>query len=62
MFLSIPLRLPKRPVKVKIIIEEDNEAVGLKISSFSFAETQNSLKNRHPSFTDEVIEERRREL
>lgn len=52
----------KRPVKVTITIEEDDDAVGLKLSDFSFAETQNLLKNCNTSFSDEVIEERRREL
>lgn len=53
--------ITKKPVKVTITIEE-NEATELKLSDFSFAETQEFLKEYTTSFSDEVVEERRREL
>ncbi len=58
--LDRPLRT-KRPIKVIITIEE-NDIAGLKLSDFSFTETQDLLKDCMTSFSDEVIEERRSNL
>lgn len=58
--LDRPLKT-KRPIRIQLTILED-DLNGLKISDFSFIETQELLKDCDSSFADEVIEERRREL
>ena len=55
--LDRPLATSK-PLKVTISFEEDDKS-SLSLSDFSFAETQELLKNCNTSFSDEVIEERR---
>ena len=58
--LDRPL-ITEKPIKVTIsIIEEEKR--GLKLSDFSFLETQELLKDCKTSFSDEVIEERRKSL
>jgi hypothetical protein len=49
----------ERPIKVTISFEE-NEKSGLKLTDFSFLETQELLKDCNTSFSDEIIEERRK--
>jgi hypothetical protein len=51
----------KKPVRVTLILEEE-DSKQLKISDFSFAETQELLKDCTTSFSNEVIEERRHGL
>jgi hypothetical protein len=51
----------KKPIKVKVTFEEDKKEC-LVLSDFSFAETQDLLKDFKGSFSDEVIEERRNAL
>jgi hypothetical protein len=51
--------LTKKPVKVTISYEEE-EPSSLSLSDFSFSETQELLKDCKTSFSDEVIEERRK--
>ena len=58
--LDRPLRT-KKPMKVTIIFEEEIKT-NLKLSDFSFAETQELLKECETSFSDDVIEERRNAL
>jgi hypothetical protein len=48
----------KKPLKVVVTFEELNSK-RLELSDFSFAETQELLKDYNGSFSDEVIEERR---
>ncbi len=50
--------LTKKPLKVTISYEED-ELSSLTLSDFSFAETQELLKDCNTSFSDEVVDERR---
>mgnify|MGYP002476732826 CR=1 FL=1 len=52
--------LPKKPAKVIVIIVEEDEESSLSLSDFSFSETQELLKDCNTSFSDEVIEERRK--
>jgi hypothetical protein len=56
--LDKPLRT-KKPIKVTILFEEE-ETVPLTISDFTFSEIQILLKDCNSSFSDEVIEERRK--
>ena len=56
--LNKPLRT-KKPLKVTIHFEEEEKIV-LSLSDFSFSETQELLKDCKASFSDEVIEERRK--
>jgi hypothetical protein len=56
--LDKPIKTEK-PIKVTISFEED-EKHGLKLTDFSFLETQELLKGCDSSFSDEVIEERRK--
>lgn len=56
--LDKPIKTEK-PIKVTISFEEDEKS-GLKLSDFSFLETQELLKDCNSSFSDEVIEERRK--
>lgn len=56
--LDIPMKT-ERPIKVTISFEED-EKLGLKLSDFSFLESQELLKDCNTSFSDEIIEERRK--
>lgn len=58
--LDKPLKT-KKPVRVTLTFEEadSNE---LKLSDFSFLETQELLKDCDSSFSDDLIEERRRNL
>jgi hypothetical protein len=58
--LERPLKT-KKPIKVKVTFEEEAKA-RLAISDFSFLETQDLLKDYKGSFSDEVIEERRKAL
>ena len=58
--LERPLKT-KKPVTVTITFEEESKK-SLKLSDFSFLETQNLLKDYKGSFSDEVIEERRKAL
>jgi len=58
--LERPLKT-KKPIKVKVIFEEESK-VRLALSDFSFLETQDLLKEFKGSFSDEVIEERRKAL
>lgn len=51
----------KKPVEVTVIFEEESKT-SLAISDFSFLETQDLLKDYKGSFSDEVIEERRKTL
>ena len=51
----------KKPIKVKVTFEEDKKE-RLALFDFSFAETQDLLKDFKGSFSDEVVEERRNAL
>ncbi len=55
--LDKPVKFTK-PIKVTVSFEEDTKAT-LKVTDFSFLETQELLKDCKTSFADEVIEERR---
>lgn len=57
--LDRPIKINK-PIKVTITFNEEENKPGLKLSDFSFLETQELLKNCESSFADEVIEERRK--
>ena len=65
--LKKPLKT-KRPIKVTLTIEDELELKRtsskkiLKISDFSFTEAQALLKDYKGSFSDEVINERRKAL
>ncbi|WP_299285652.1 hypothetical protein [uncultured Mucilaginibacter sp.] len=55
----------KKPVKVIVTFLEDTENSSekrLTLDDFSFAKSQEALKDYKGSFSDTVIEERRREL
>ena len=55
----------KKPVKVIVTFLEDTENPSekrLTLDDFSFAKSQEALKDYKGSFSDTVIEERRREL
>lgn len=56
--LDKPVKFTK-PIKVTVSFEEDSKAT-LKVTDFSFLETQELLKDCKSSFADEVIEERRK--
>jgi hypothetical protein len=58
--LDRPL-LTKKPIKVTLTFEDEKKSA-LSLSDFSFAETQELLKNCKTSFSDDVIEERRNAL
>lgn len=58
--LERPLKT-KKPLKVTVIFE-DESVKSLAISDFSFLETQDLLKDYKGSFSEEVIEERRKAL
>ena len=58
--LDRPIKLSK-PVKVTITFEKE-KSKGLELSDFSFAETQELLKDCKTSFADEVIDERRKAI
>jgi len=58
--LERPLKT-KKPLKVKVTFEEESNT-HLVLSDFSFLETQDLLKDYKGSFSDEVIEERRKAL
>lgn len=49
------------PIKVMLTFEEEFKS-NLQLSDFSFLESQKMLKNCKTSFSDEVIEERNREI
>jgi hypothetical protein len=51
----------KKPVKVTVTFEEESKT-SLALSDFSFLESQEQLKDYKGSFSDEVIEERRKAL
>ena len=48
-----------KPLKVVVTFEEENEDESLKVSDFSFLETQEQLKDYKGSFSKEVVSERR---
>ena len=50
-----------RPIKVTVIVEEENQSE-FKLSDFSFEESQEMLKDVKTSFSEEVVEERRKAL
>lgn len=52
----------RKPAKVTVIFEEENNSKRLSLSDFSFLESQELLKDYKGSFSDEVIEERRKAL
>ena len=51
----------KKPVKVTVTFEEESKT-RLALSDFSFLESQEILKDYKGSFSDEVIDERRKAL
>ena len=54
-----------RPIKVRVVFEEEvvnQEEKILKFSDFSFAKTREILKDKDWSFSDTVIDERREAL
>jgi hypothetical protein len=51
----------KKPLKVTVTFEEESK-IRLALSDFSFLESQELLKDYTGSFSDEVIEERRKAL
>jgi hypothetical protein len=53
-----PLRT-KKPLKVTILFEEE-EKTALTLSDFTFSEIQVLLRDCKSSFSDEVVEERRK--
>lgn len=55
--LDKPIRT-KKPLKV-VVTFEDLNSKRLELNDFSFAETQDLLKDYKGSFSDEVIDERR---
>ncbi len=48
-----------KPVKVKVVFEENDNPTRLKLSDFSFAKSQELLKDVKGSFADELVRERR---
>ena len=56
--LDKPIKTNK-PLRVSLFFEEDEKS-GLKLSDFSFLETQKLLKDCNTSFSDDIIEERRK--
>ncbi len=58
--LERPLKTQK-PLKVILTFHDDSKT-RLELSDFSFLESQELLKNYNGSFTDEVLEERRKAL
>ncbi|WPP52999.1 hypothetical protein [Catalinimonas niigatensis] len=58
--LDSPLNT-KKPVRITLTVE-DEDVQSLSLSDFSFAETQELLKDCKSSFSDEVIEERRKQV
>jgi len=58
--LDSPLKTDK-PLKVIVTFEEE-EQPSLSVSDFSFLESQELLKDCKSSFSDEVVEERRKAL
>ena len=56
--LDKPLRT-KKPLKVTILFEEE-EKTALTLSDFTFSEIQVLLRDCKSSFSDEVVEERRK--
>ncbi len=58
--LDKPVNFSK-PIKVTITFEKEKTS-GLKLSDFSFLETQKMLKDCKTSFAEEVIEERRKAI
>ena len=59
--LDKPVRVSK-PVKVVVSFEEQPNSDALQLGDFSFLQTQEILKDCNTSFSDEVIEERRKDL
>jgi len=58
--LDKPLKT-KKPIRVTLTFEDD-DSTELKLSDFSFLETQELLKDCDSSFSDDLIEERRRNV
>lgn len=56
--LDKPIKTNK-PLRVTLSFEEDEKS-GLKLSDFSFLEAQELLKDCNTSFSDEIIDERRK--
>ncbi len=52
----------KKPINVVVTFEELDTKKRLKLSDFSFLETQELLKDYKGSFSNEVVEERRIDL
>lgn len=48
-----------KPLKVRVIFEEQDPPKPLRMEDFSFAQTQALLKDVKGSFSDEVVKERR---
>ena len=53
-----------KPVKIMLTFHDEIEekSIGLKLSDFTFLETQELLKDYNGSFSDEVVDERRSAL
>ncbi len=54
-----------RPLRVTVVFEEEvsnTEVKGLEFSDFSFAKTREILKNKEWSFSNTVVDERRKAL
>lgn len=56
--LDRPLKA-ERPLRVRVIAEDEPDTEVLTLSDFSFLKTQELLKNCETSFADEVVRERR---
>ena len=59
--LDRPLKAD-RPLRVRVIVEDEPEEAVLSLTDFSFLETQELLKDCETSFADEVVRERRSAL
>ena len=58
--LDKPVKLTK-PARVTVVFENEKSS-NIKLTDFSFTETQEFLKNCKTSFAAEVIEERRKAI
>ncbi len=56
--LDRPLKSDK-PLRVQVIVEDEQETQAFTLSDFSFLETQEMLKDCKTSFAEEVVKERR---
>ena len=48
-----------KPMKVRVVFEDQESTSHLTLADFSFAKTQELLKDMKGSFADEVVRERR---